>query len=132
MGQYDKQAKDFLKHTNTELTIELEGIEIPVWSNDARYTFNCLLTRGKINYEFKYYSGLASSKEIPKPSDYAVLACLRDDETTSLAEFIDTQGYDNMLEIQKYIAIFDEVVVQEKALRQLFNSEEISLLNDIG
>jgi len=66
MNEYDQQADEFLKSTNTSLSIKLaEKQSPPNWVSDAHgLKYECTLSNGKGSYTFDFWSSIHDAEPV--------------------------------------------------------------------
>lgn len=135
---YLKQATDFLELTNTTLTIEHSLYDYHfVDDTDRRDIYICTLKRDDEVFRFSFGDSVVNSSKSPKtiPNAYHVLSCLTTYDVGSFEDFCSEFGYipynyndevDNRI-----FKIYNSVVKEYEGLSNLFNEEELSILNNI-
>lgn len=74
LNEYDKQAREFLKHNGLRLTIG-EGEIVEKWG-DKRFAYKCRLYNGRKSYGFTFYDSVRNFQHNEEPRAYDILACL--------------------------------------------------------
>lgn len=132
MNKYAEQAKNFLKNTHSRLIITYVSTERnPNWKNDKpRNHYKCVLKHARKQYTFDFWDNLYNTWNGIEPTEYDILACLEkygpDD---SFEGFCCEFGYcdDSISALRIYKAVCREY----KALRRLYNDEEMDALREI-
>ena len=127
MGEYEKQAQDFLASTGTELSIEYVDFK-PYFPGDKekRAVFEFTLRRGETEYKGTFGQSIAAGDAMPTP--YDILACL-DYWEGDFSDFCSEYGYSD--DSIRALAIYDAVIRQSEGLRELFTFDELEKLGEI-
>lgn len=130
MNEYDQQAEDFLKETNTNFSVEFmrHGKYFP-GDKESRDIYDITLQRGEKSYTFSFGQSMVNSEECIEPTPYDVLACLTKYDPGSFSWFCDDFGYseDSDQAYETYKAVKKEY----KELSNLYSSEELDLMGEI-
>lgn len=136
MSEYDKQAKDFLKATGTELIMQQIRPEVanrPSWATEEKiqhgYEYRVALVRNGKDYRFSFWDSIANAERNKKPTAYDILACLNPSHATTFQEFCDEYGYDS--DSRQVFNQWQEVEKETKALHNLFSEAELDQLGEI-
>lgn len=91
MDNYEKQANDFLKETNTTFrVVSYNGTKTEGnWTYDS---WTVRLTRNGKNWTLPFKMGIGHKGE--EPTAYDVLACVEKYDVESFEDFCDSYGYD--------------------------------------
>ena len=135
-SEYNKQAIQFLLKTNTECKIEFIGKQIaPSWGNQSVNTYTVTLKNSKSSYTYTFYDSISNTekKKSLTLEFYSVLACLGSYYPESFDDFISEFGYtfDSEREYIRVKQIHLNCLDESKALRKLFNEEELRELSEI-
>ncbi len=135
---YLKQATDFLELTNTTLAVNYSKHDYHfINDTDRRDIYYCILKRGDKTFSFKFGDSVANSTKIPKitPNAYDILSCLTTYDVGDFKDFCADFGYNEYNDFgetdKDNLRIYNMVVREYKGLSNLFNEEELSILNDI-
>ena len=127
MNEYEKQARDFLESTGTELTVEYVDFK-PYFHGDKekRAVFEFTLRRGDKQYKGTFGQSIAAYDK--EPTAYDILACL-DYWDGTFSDFCDDFGYstDSITARKTYTRVMD----QSRGLKSLFSTEELERLGGI-
>lgn len=135
---YEEQAKEFLKSTNTELKIEFLKVGVnPLWEDGAkRNIYQCTLINKKHNYTFKFYDSAFNyeNKNVLFPTAYDILSCLTKYEIGTFKDFVNEFGYDVGKEKNDgdTYKIYTGCKSEYSNLIQLFTDEEMECLQMIN
>lgn len=132
-NEYEKQAEDFLKSTNTELIVEFK--EYGTYFDDdeeERDIYNVTLKRGDKSYTFTFGQSINDSGN-KKPTPYDILACLTTYEVGTFDDFCSEFGYNEkpLSEYPKVKKIYDKVCSEVKNLNILYSEKELEQLQEI-
>ena len=140
MTEYEMQANEFLKKTETKMSISRSGevLGFPGDEGDRRiwrYKYQIVMTRHKKQYRFTFYDSHEHWKRNERPSRYSVLACLEKypvAETTE--EFASEFGYSLYTEqdYKRVEKIRKACETQYGRLLDLFGEELMIELRDIN
>lgn len=130
---YNKQAKEFLKNTESSLKIEFNHFgEYSLFGDSVkRNIYNCVLSRGE-SFKFTFGDSVANTEKGNKPNEYDILSSLSLFEG-DFKEFCEEFGY-NDLKLSEYPrikAVFDEVKRHDRKLKILYNENELNELSEI-
>ena len=135
MNQYEKQAKDFLKATETKFSYKLIGT-VQGFPNDDRdqfnrYQFKVTLSNARHSFQFFFYGSHADWLDGVKTlTAYDVLSTITKYEPEEdLRQFASAFGYDWFKESTE--RIYEAVKNEWENIRKLFNDKEIELLQEI-
>ena len=131
MSEYDKQAEQFLKETETEFKVEfLENGLYFLDDTEPRDIYKITLKKGERVYNFKFGQSINDSDGKTKPLAYDILSCLQKSEVGSFKDFCGDFGYDeDSIKAEK---IYKAVVEEWKNVKILFSDEEIQKLQEIN
>ena len=128
MNEYEKQARDFLESTGTELTVEYVDFK-PYFPGDKekRAVFEFTLRRGDKQYKGTFGQSIAAYDKTP--SAYDILSCL-DYWEGDFSDFCAEYGYsdDSIAALVTYYA----VIKQSNGLKELFTFDELEKLGEIA
>lgn len=109
---YQKQAKDFLRSTNTKMSIYFKrrGLYFD-GDTQARNIYEITLRRGEKVFIFSFGQSLNNTKLIKHPTAYDVLACLQKYGVGTFEDFCSDFGYNtgSRRAHNIYLAVLDEV-----------------------
>jgi hypothetical protein len=142
VSDYDLQANDFLKVTNSKLIIKFIGLSSPNhWGENEKvrntYEVSLYNSNGRDKpYVFKFWDSINATEKGTKPTAYDILACLNVDYCDNINDFCDCFGYDLMTDsiketqrIKNIWALYEE---EQDNLKRLYTEKEIELLNEIN
>ena len=131
MSEYDKQAEQFLKETETEFKVEfLENGLYFLDDTKTRDIYKITLKKGERVYNFKFGQSINDSDGKTKPLAYDILSCLQKSEVGSFKDFCGDFGYDeDSIKAEK---IYKAVVEEWKNVKILFSDKEIEKLQEIN
>lgn len=138
MDEYIKQAKKFLKNTNTKLNIEFDSFGFMNWdekkhTSQRRAIFKCNLVNVNGQYMFEYGDSIHNTyknnedlepHKVQKPSAYDVLSCLSVGHYESPDDVYEMFGE---MKPSQAIAIYEE----DRALQNLFTELQLEELSEI-
>lgn len=149
---YTEQANDFLKATNTSLTITFshKGKHFEGDKKD-RNIYNVKLSNKKHTYCFTFGDSINNTQKMEsaksqsealkyRPTKYDVLACLNVDYSTDFKDFCDNFGYErhdfdneanNFLNESAFVT-FKAVQKETENLKLLFSEDELEMLSEIN
>lgn len=132
---YEEQAEQFLKATQTKFSYELIGT-VQGFPNDDRdqfnrYQFEVTLTNARHSFQFFFYGSHADWLDGEETlSAYDVLSTITKNEPeATLKDFASAFGYEWFEESTE--RIHEAVKNEWNNIRQLFNDEEIEMLQEI-
>ena len=140
MSEYDEQAEEFLKKTNSKLEIVFVeyGIFDSFDDNNYRDIYRFTLSRKgcKKKLTDRFGQSLHHSQGGEEPQKlraYDVLSCLDGHEPGEYADWRAEFGYNDckLSEYPKIWKIYDAVCRQYKILTSMYNEEELEMLNEI-
>ena len=133
MNEYDKQASDFKKLTGTRISCLGGSNKTGFFGKDDKDTrmvvrFRMYNSRGE--YSFEFGMSIADTREFKdKPTSYDALACLTKYDPGTFEDFCSDYGYnDDSREAER---IYKVVVREWKAVRELYNDDELEVLRGI-
>lgn len=131
MGEYVKQAKDFLSSCNATMQITYLGKGInKMWGeNTYRNTYRATIRTPLGSMWVKFWDSIYNTQQGNEPSEYDILACLQKYDVGSLADFISEFGYDAELNNTKQI--YNAVCNEYKKICRCFTEEQIELMCEI-
>lgn len=136
---YNKQARDFLASTGSTLTISRvpEMVQrAPLWDGPHGNEYRIKLARGDKEYTFSFWDSLHNKENRKRPSEYAVLACLNDyvGPDMTVEDYANEYGFtvEKRGELSRLLQSFALSQEQTRALREMYNVEELQALNDIA
>lgn len=149
---YTQQANDFLKATNTGLSITFshEGKHFEDDKED-RNIYNVKLSNKKHTYCFTFGDSIYNTHKMKsaksqsealkyKPTKYDILACLNVDYSRDFKDFCDNFGYEqydfdneaNDFLNESAFVIFKAVWKETENLKLLFSDDELEMLSEIN
>lgn len=132
ISEYEQKALDFLKATNTKLTIKYVNTTFnPMWNDTAvRNCYKVVLKRNGVQMTYTFWDSIHNTRLDEEPSPYDVLACLQTYEPEDTFEaFCLEYGYDS--DSIRALKIYKAVWREYAKLRKLFSVEELALLAEI-
>jgi hypothetical protein len=131
MNKYVKQAKDFLKETNSTLKIKYYDYgTMPNWNDkEKRDIYKCTLKRDNKQFTITFRNSVFNTQNGIVPNEYDVLACLQKYEVGNFENFCSEFGYsdDSISALKTYKACKKEY---ENLLR-LYNENELEKAREI-
>ena len=138
ISEYQKQALDFLKETETSIKISDMGVVygFPFDNRDSRphTAYNVVLTRGNKFYSFPFYDSTHNYELNKWPTAYDVLACLQSYPVEEdMWDFANEFGYEihSKDDYERVSNIHHECLRQYRALLDLFGEELLDKLAEI-
>lgn len=130
MNEYDKQAEQFLKSTNTTMKVVFHKYDYYFdGDRDRRNIYKITLKRKGIGqYTFTFGTSLNDTWNHIEPNAYDVLACIEKYDPESFEYFCDSYGYDT--DSRKAEKIYKECLKQYKNVYRLF-SDVLEQLREI-
>ena len=107
MNEYEKQARNFLKKYNAEITIEYLKTDYHFQGDkEKRDIYKITIMRGVNYYSFNYGDSIYNSmkKKRENPGNYDILACLPKYDVGDFDDFIFEYGYEFKTE-KEYIKL---------------------------
>lgn len=134
-NEYDKQADDFLKETNTKFSIKyLKHDKYFPDDKESRDIYRFKLTKDGKTYSGTFGQSITDSRSGKVPRPYDVLASLSADighgEYQSFEEFCDTFGYDQ--DSMKAHKIYNAVEKERQGITKLYSEKELDKLGEIN
>jgi hypothetical protein len=143
MNEYTAQAKAWLESTGSTIVIKRVPDFMqkpPIWDGPHGYQYVAELRRGKKKYRFDFWDSYANQQKerngncIPRiqPTAYDVLACLDTyiDDSVSLGDFMSNFGFE-VKDVDKAQQALQDLQKQNRALRAMYNEDELQALNEI-
>lgn len=137
MNEYTKQANDFLKSTDTKLTIKF--IKVGFYfdgDKETRRIYRVNLKNKNHSYWFNFGDSIHNKEKGLEPDNYAVLSCLNIDYCETYQDFCDEFGYelqpDDKAERIQNIKTYRAVKAQTKNLKLLFNNSQLEQLHEVN
>lgn len=130
MNEYNKQAEQFLKDTETEFKAKFlkNGFYFD-GDKETRNIYEITLKRGDREYKFKFGTSISDTEKKIKPTPYDVLSCLQKYEIGTFNDFCRDFGYnEDSIKAEK---IYKAVIEEFKNVKILFSDEEIEKLQEI-
>jgi len=126
---YQQQATDFLKATNTTFkSIYLSHDFYFDDDKEARDIYKISLKNDRHKYSFKFGQSIVNTGT--HPTAYDVLACLQKYEVGTFENFCGDFGYD--IDSRKAYKTYKAVMKEWKNIELLFTSEQLELLQKIN
>lgn len=146
MCDYEERAKDFLRKTNTKLTIEyvgdIEGFPFDKADKLMHRAYECTMRRkvhpcgvhDNHSFKFPFYGSYADWKAGKDPNEYDILSCLECYCPDTIDEFVAEYGYEvhEWADVHRIEAIYKSVSEQSKELERMFSELELEVLADIN
>lgn len=134
-SEYQMQAINFLAKTKTTCQIDFIGMSVPTWGKYPVNTYSVTLKNERGEFTFTFHDSINNTekKKSARLDFCSVLACIGYDVPESFDCFCAEFGYSFKTE-EEYIKAKQthiDCLKQEKALRKMFNDEEIEELNEI-
>ncbi len=133
--EFEQQALDFLKDTNSTLVItKNKGKGLPPWA-DARpqnyvHTYDFELSTAKGMHKDMMYTSKNNTKNNKYTSKYDILCLLEADYSISnYKEFLELYGYEDNLKNARLYKLFKK---QNDALKYLYTEDELQALAEIS
>ena len=133
MGEYEKQAIDFLNKTNSKIEIEFLKRDFHFDEDkEKRNIYKVTLSKGIRKYTFNFWDSIFNTNKSKRenPSNYDILACLNVDYNNNFEDFCSNYWYDK--DSKKVEKIYNAVQKEQDELQKLYSDEEIILLNEIN
>lgn len=129
MKNYQKQAEDFLKATNT--TFKARFIKNDFYFDDKhlRDIYRITLTRNGLKWSFRFGQSINDSDGNTPPTAYDVLASITKYEVGSFENFCGDFGYD--VDSRKAYKIYKAVLKEWENVNNMFN-DVLDELNEIN
>lgn len=125
---YQKQANDFLKATNTTFASSYKKHDFYFdGDKDQRDIYNCVLKNASHRFRFTFGQSIANTGT--HPTTYDVLACLTKYDVGTFENFCSDFGYDT--DSRKAYKIYKAVLREWKNIELLFTPEQIEQLQEI-
>lgn len=136
-NEYTQKAHVFLKKTGVVLTVQyLKTAKHFPSDKEARDIYTFSLVRGEKSYTAEFGDSVKNTEENRhlairrKPTAYDILACLTAYETAeNVDDFASEFGYEKPSEA---VRVFEAVKKEYAALRDMFNDQELSELQEIN
>lgn len=148
MNEYVKQAKEFLKVTNSEIKMQQikPGVaQRPSWATDKKiqhgFEYRVALIRNNQNghfekdYRFSFWDSIANAQANKRPTEYDILACLSGSIycPETFDDFIAEYGYEiaSHDDYKRARATYKGVKAESEALHNLYTEKELQILGEI-
>lgn len=120
MDNYEKQAEDFLKKTNTTLKITIKDYG-KYFDDDkqSRNIYICTLKRNNKKYSFTFGDSIYNTEKNIKPSPYSILSCIEKYDPESFENFCNNYGYST--DSRKAEKIYKAVKRQYEKIYSMFS-----------
>lgn len=132
-SEYDKQANNFLKETNTKFKIKyLKHDKYFPEDKETRDIYKFTLEKDGKKYSGTFGQSVQGSWNNEVPSAYAVLSSVgadMGDENESWEDFADTFGYDR--DSHSGRKIHQAVLKERKGVKALYSEDEINKMQEI-
>ena len=130
MNEYVKQAEDFLKETNTELTVEfLRNGKYFHSDKDVRDIYKFTIKRGGRTYSSEFGQSVMNSQSGVPPTAYDILACLTKYDPGTFEDFCSEFGYDE--DSRNAEKTYNAVREEWMGVQTIWTDEEIDKLLEI-
>ena len=130
---YQQQATDFLKATNTNFKSSFKERDYYFSDDDVtRDIFTCVLKNDKHSFRFTFGQSMNKStgKGDNPPTAYDVLASITKYDVGSFEDFCSEFGYDT--DSRKAYKIYKAVLREWKNVEKLWSEEELEQLREIN
>jgi len=135
MNEYEEQARDFLKATDTTLSAYKSGESTSFVEGATNQTYKVTLKNKSGAYTFTFNDSVSAYRNNTPLSDYSVLACLSVYEHSGFEDFCNDFGYEQFCacghEIDKSRRVYEAVKKESRALANMFTEEQLGLLSEI-
>ena len=137
MENYLEQAINFLKETNTTITIKKSGsvLGFPnAKTKEGHFRYRVTIKNTRHSFSFYFYgSHFDYLNNKHGVTEYDILATLQKYDPETLDNFIDMYGYEikSVQDFYNVRNIYKATVKEYKAVRKLFTDEEINNLMEI-
>jgi hypothetical protein len=135
---YEAKANAGYYSKGTYLVAEHLGLKMKVGDSEyrkyfpsdkeARYVFKIILKKGGKQYTFDFGQSVAEGSN--EPTLYSVLTCLQKYDVGTFEDFCSELGYDE--DSRTAERVYKAVVKEFEAMRRLFTSEELEVLEMIN
>lgn len=133
LTDYQKQAEDFLKETNTTLKIKYLKYDYHFADDkEKRDIYRVTLKRGRKSYTFNFGQSLNNTQKSIVPSSYEILTCLTKENPEDFENFCSNFGYDtDSIEASK---VYKSVIKEWEGIKRVFDvdsdfGEDNTILN---
>lgn len=128
---YQKQANDFLKATETSFKATFKCSETPAWDNYNHDAFTCVLKNEFHKYRFTLYQSRMQSTGTGSniPNAYDVLAVITKYEIGNFEDFCSEFGYDT--DSRSAFKTYKAVMKEWKNVEKLFTPDQLEQLQEI-
>jgi len=131
MDNYIKQAKQFLKDTNTTFKSKFYKYDKHFPSDtEKRNIYSITLRNSNHSYTFKFGQSINNTRTNTSPTEYDVLACLTKYNPDAYEDFCNDYGYD--IDEKSSKRIYKAVCNEYENISKLWDSEQIELLSEIN
>ena len=134
MNEYNKQASDFLKATQTKIRSKFLKYDYHFEGDkDKRDIYLVTISRGNRSFSFNFGQSISESGsgEI-HPDSYDILACLQKYEVGDLKDFCDDFGYDtDSIKAIYYNKMYKAVAKEWSNVQIIWTDAEINQLQEI-
>ena len=132
MNEYEAQAEQFLKETET--TFKTEFLKNGLYFEDDKETrdiYLITLKRGERIFKFKFGQSINKSgySNRDKPTAYDILSCLTKNEVGTFENFCGDFGYDE--DSRKAEKTYKAVLAEWQNVKMLWSDDEINKLREI-
>lgn len=138
-SEYDRQAREFLSRSGTEMEIKFEGIVngFPFDPSDTmtHRFYHVYMKRGSARFSTPFYGSHADAIKGKDPSEYDILSCLQSgDVADTVEEFAREFGYviDSSDEFMRVRKIWKQCKTQYEKLTKFFGDEWMAELQEIN
>ena len=130
-SEYDKQAYNFLKDTNTKFSIKyLKHDKYFPDDKESRDIYHFTIVKDGKTYSGTFGQSIAGTEKKEVPSAYSVLSSLSADRFEgSFEDFCSEYGYDS--DSRKAEQIYKAVVKENEGMKKLYSTEELDKLSEI-
>lgn len=139
ISEYQQQALDFLKESETTIRISgmgvVHGFPFDDRDHSPHKAYNVVLKRGQKFYNFPFYDSTFNYCHNKRPTAYDVLACLQSYPVEEdMWDFVNEFGYEihSKDDYERVSNIHHECLAQYKALLDLFGEELLEKLAEIN
>lgn len=132
MTEYDLQVDNFLKATDTKMTVTYIGAKMHFEDDKVnkvyRDCYRVTLTANGRRMKFIFGNSINATEIHEKPSSYDILSCLQVDYSSDFEDFCNNYGYSMGSSARK---IYKAVQKESANLQRLYTEEQLEMLHEI-